>query len=487
PTAIITGTTGVCKDAAAPEVTFTGMNGTAPYTFIYNISGQGNLSITTIVGNSVTLVVPTGATGSFIYNLVSVQDSSTTTCSQEQTGTVTITVSPLPICSIAGSDDPICPSSSGNIYSAPEGMSNYSWSISGNATIEGDSSSQTVLVNAGVNCGISSTLTLTIRDSNGCESTCTRIISIEDTTKPTFTRPADITIFTDASCQYDASPEKTGDVTDDQDNCSKNIQASYVDQVISGNCKGAHIITRTWTLVDNCGNRADDQVQVITVEDNIAPIITQNASNVIIECDGQGNNAALTNWLSGHAGAVASDNCSDVTWTNNFDTITKDCSAAVTVLFTATDKCGNKSTTSGTFTIEDKTKPTWSTEAASLDRTVECSDAQALTAAQALFPLAADTCDQDVSNIDKVSGEFKASTGCGNAGTYTNIWTVKDDCGNISETFTQVITIQDTAAPTWVTQTGSLNRTIECSNAQALTAAQALFPTATDTCDQDVS
>jgi hypothetical protein len=31
----------------------------------------------------------------------------------------------------------------------------------------------------------------------------------------------------------------------------------------------------------------------------------------------------------------------------------------------------------------------------------------------------------------------------------TCTWTVADDCGNTSEVFTQIITIQDTTAPTW--------------------------------------
>jgi hypothetical protein len=42
-----------------------------------------------------------------------------------------------------------------------------------------------------------------------------------------------------------------------------------------------------------------------------------------------------------------------------------------------------------------------------------------------------------------------------------------DDCGNILEVFTQVITIQDTTA-TWSTAATALNTTVECSNAEAL-------------------
>ncbi|KAF2518816.1 hypothetical protein EYY60_00035, partial [Flavobacterium zhairuonense] len=75
------------------------------------------------------------------------------------------------------------------------------------------------------------------------------------------------------------------------------------------------------------------------------------------------------------------------------------------------------------------TAPTWNTQAGSLDVTLECSDASGLAIAQAQFPTASDLCDADVSNITKTSGQFVASQGCGNAGTYTNTWTVKDDCG----------------------------------------------------------
>ncbi|SEG49482.1 PKD-like domain-containing protein, partial [Flavobacterium urumqiense] len=102
PTASISGTTAVCKNAISPNVTFTGAAGTAPYTFTYKINSGGNLTVTTTSGSSVTVPAPTTTAGTFIYTLISVQDSSTTTCSQIQGGTATITINPLPTANISG-------------------------------------------------------------------------------------------------------------------------------------------------------------------------------------------------------------------------------------------------------------------------------------------------------------------------------------------------------------------------------------------------
>jgi gliding motility-associated-like protein len=102
PTAFIAGTTEVCRNAASPFVTFTGAGTSAPYTFTYNINGGPNLTITTVIGNSVSLAVPTGAAGTFTYNLVSVVDATSALCSQAQTGAATVIVNPLPTAGIAG-------------------------------------------------------------------------------------------------------------------------------------------------------------------------------------------------------------------------------------------------------------------------------------------------------------------------------------------------------------------------------------------------
>ena len=103
PTATISGTMTVCKNAVSPNITFTGAIGTAPYTFTYSINGGTNQTISTTSGNSVTIAVPTTTTGSFIYSLISVQDASSTACSQLQSGTATVIVNPLPTATIAGS------------------------------------------------------------------------------------------------------------------------------------------------------------------------------------------------------------------------------------------------------------------------------------------------------------------------------------------------------------------------------------------------
>jgi len=101
PTATIAGTITVCEGDAAPTITFTGADGTAPYTFTYNINGGANQTITS-VGNTATLTAPTGTVGTFNYNLVSVSDASSTACSQAQVDQVTVIVNPLPTATIAG-------------------------------------------------------------------------------------------------------------------------------------------------------------------------------------------------------------------------------------------------------------------------------------------------------------------------------------------------------------------------------------------------
>lgn len=116
PTATISGTTSLCANQPSPNITFTGALGTAPYTFSYNINGGATLTISTTVGNSVSLAVPTGTPGTFVYNLLSVKDASATLCSQSQAGSATVIVNPVPVISnIAHTDPTVCTGTDGTI------------------------------------------------------------------------------------------------------------------------------------------------------------------------------------------------------------------------------------------------------------------------------------------------------------------------------------------------------------------------------------
>jgi gliding motility-associated-like protein len=96
PTATVSGTTQVCKNSVNPAVTFTGSNGLAPYTFTYSINGGLNQTITTSIGNTIDLQVPTSESGTFTYTLFGVQDNTSTLCQQLQNGSVEITVTETP-------------------------------------------------------------------------------------------------------------------------------------------------------------------------------------------------------------------------------------------------------------------------------------------------------------------------------------------------------------------------------------------------------
>jgi gliding motility-associated-like protein len=102
PTATASGNATVCKDQPSPLISFTGVIGTAPFTFSYTINGGPVQTVTSNNGNTATVPAPTTTAGTFIYTLVSVQDGSPATCSQVQSGTVIVTVNPLPAANISG-------------------------------------------------------------------------------------------------------------------------------------------------------------------------------------------------------------------------------------------------------------------------------------------------------------------------------------------------------------------------------------------------
>ncbi|MGH8016086.1 MAG: hypothetical protein ACREBV_07845, partial [Candidatus Zixiibacteriota bacterium] len=98
------------------------------------------------------------------------------------------------------------------------------------------------------------------RDDCGNADTCTQIITVIDTTRPTFINcPANAA----AQCNQIppvASPSAT-------DNCDLTLSVTYLgEEKTPGSCPNQYTLTRKWRAADDCGN-ADTCTQIISVSD----------------------------------------------------------------------------------------------------------------------------------------------------------------------------------------------------------------------------
>jgi hypothetical protein len=302
-------------------------------------------------------------------------------------------------------------------------------------------------------------------DDCGNSTTCTQVITIDDSTPPTITDcPDNITI----ECDESTLPGNTGMATA-TDNCDGMPTVTYSDvTAASQTCVQEYTITRTWLATDDCGNRTTC-IQVITIDDSTPPTITDCPDNITIECD--------ESTLPGNTGmATATDNCDGMPTVTYSDVTaaSQTCVQEYTITRTwlATDDCGNSTTCTQVITIDDSTPPT----------ITDCPDNITIECDESTLPgntgmaTATDNCDgmPTVTYSDVTA----ASQTCVQEYTITRTWLATDDCGN-STTCTQVITIDDSTPPT-ITDCPD-NITIECD--ESTLPGNTGMATATDNCD----
>ena len=271
------------------------------------------------------------------------------------------------------------------------------------------------------------TRTWSISDPCGNVGTCDQTITIQDTTAPSLTCAANITI----NCEDSIAPANTGSSTG-TDNCDASPVINYTDSVAAGTCGEEGVITRTWTITDACGNSTPCN-QIITIVDDTAPVITCPA-NLSVECN-QSTDTSVTGV------ATATDNCSTNITIAYSDVVTADTcpgNANITRTWTATDACGNVASCDQSIVIEDTTGPTLTCPP---NLTVECDESTDPT--NTGTATATDECGA-VPSI--TYSDVSAAGTCPSEEVITRTWTATDDCGNTS-TCDQLITLVDTTPP----------------------------------------
>jgi len=293
------------------------------------------------------------------------------------------------------------------------------------------------------------TVTLTVIDKNGNESTTTSTVTVED-------KVAAVAVAKDITVQLD----KTGNVAitaADADNGSTDA-CGIASMSVSPNsftCAEVGKNKVTLTVIDNNGNESTT-TSTVTVEDKVAAIAV--AKDITVQLDETGN-------ISITAAAIdngSSDVCGIASMSVSPNSFTCAEVGENTVTLTVIDNNGNESTATSTVTVEDKIKPIPSNSMLE-DITAECS----VEEADVQVPTATDNCGT-VKVTNNVTFPITAS------GLTTITWSFEDANGNIT-TQTQKVTIKDETAP--VPDVAELSDiVVECSidNIDV--------PTATDNC-----
>jgi hypothetical protein len=251
---------------------------------------------------------------------------------------------------------------------------------------------------------------------DGCGNTSTaeqQIYLVQEGTLDFTTFPVDVNISCDANVDLNPLVEYT--------QVCYNTQLSHSDNILQGSCPANYTLVRTYILTDACGNTAS-RAWTMNFFDDVAPIISNTPDDLNLVCGDQVPTGEPS----------AADNCSDITWSSNDVTVALDCGSSVTTIWTATDACGNSSSTERTISYSDNVDPQFSFIPESV--TLNCGDNFELEIAQVI---------DDCSEVTLAWADEPLND-C--AGSYIRIWRAFDGCGNQALESTTV-TFVDTEAP----------------------------------------
>jgi hypothetical protein len=296
-------------------------------------------------------------------------------------------------------------------------------------------------VSLGAACGATgaATVIFTATDDCGNATSTAATFTVQDTTAPEIMAGSDATVECDG----------LGNVADLNGWLASNGGASASDMCggvvwsndfveMSDACGATGAASVTFTATDDCGN-ATSTAATFTILDTTSPDVVA-AADTTVECDGAGNTSELEGWLASNGGASAMDACSGVTWTNDFELLSGGCASTAAVTFTATDDCGNATSTTASFTVVDTSAPSF-TEMPS-DQNSQCEE-------QSYTSEASDGCG------GVTISESRAVVSEDECGGYEHLVTLTatDACGNSAEHQFSIV-VADTEGPDVVDSEG---------------------------------
>ena len=192
------------------------------------------------------------------------------------------------------------------------------------------------------------TVTYTATDMCGNIAQCSFTVTVTCSgcaNPPNITCPADATVCPGAP--YGPSYTGYASASSNGNYCGAPL-ITFSDVVVSnGPCAGQKLIERTWKATDpNNSNLSTTCVQMISKSDNVAPTITNCPSNITVSSTGGACSEVVT-WNEPNY----NDNCQTISLSSNYASGSVFNEGTTTVVYTATDACGNVSHCSFNVTV----------------------------------------------------------------------------------------------------------------------------------------
>ena len=282
-------------------------------------------------------------------------------------------------------------------------------------------------------------------DECGNATTCEQVISLVNDVPPTLIEPASDLVLTcseDAEFMVQSWLDNQGGAMA-EDDCGA-VQWSYDSPVDWGiSCAEESATEVVFVASDGCGNSVSTSASIL-LTDVESPVLSMPAGDLDISCAVANPDSLIESWLANHGGALAEDECSDVSWSDNsgfgteaWEELLPSCSEGegLEITFVVQDACGNSTFTSAHIEVVDDVAPVFTFVPA--DVQIECGQTIPMT-----LPIAEDGCGNVLitESVDTLDGS------CPQSFSLIRSFVATDDCGH--QAFAQqIVDVVDTTPP----------------------------------------